>query len=98
LRSVDLRVPPHEAPFTREQEVERPTQAETVEAMESCCSLSTAPDRFADVEKQFPQFASEVCRSPVDTKCVRSDLDEEAALDSATKLAIGQARVVGLHA
>src|SRR5690606_38790153 len=70
--------------------VERSSQRIAVEAVQRCGGWPAGVSRLTDVEQEVPELVGQRERSSREAEGVRTELIEDAALDPASKLAIGE--------
>ena len=97
VEAMDHRaVAPHVA-VGGHDEVERSDELRTVEVEHGQRGWTGDPDGCADVEQHLVQLGPGCGRRAGEAEGVGADLIEDAALDPASKLAVGQAHVEGLR-
>src|SRR3954453_14988111 len=90
-------VPTH-VPLGVDEHVKGPSQRVALEAVTRGGGRATDPHRLAPVEHEFEELRPKIAGRPGDVKRVRSGLEEGAAPDSASELAVRQAGIRGLRA
>jgi hypothetical protein len=95
-RRVDDDVESPNVALAGQGQVERDAQPDPVEPVEGGGGRAGCPARLADVEQERPQIRERPDRRADEPEGVGTNLDEEAALDSATKLVVGHPVLVRL--